>query len=430
MRNRPPNPRVQAIAAAAGLAAAKRLSSSGSLDRKRTVGGQPVKRSVLLFAAIMCLAGRAALGAAGDGAFGQFDPSDVNKPNTPTIWRAYSAVDPSMYSENLIVSTNIAISSDNGQTFSPLLVVNPGSDLVAPPDYTWVNEVATLVYDPADPDPNRIWKVIWDHHIVEHGQIEDTVMWLGVKAANVPNGVWSDETKLIAGSDYNPNNLFSPGTTQYALPASIRDCHAITEPGALTASDGFYLSVACVYSDTVGVTFCLPLIGNGSVCPNPNVRTATHSRIPLMKFTHSKNGNMVMSVIGNFPNSTADVPKFVSAYGAQYPELKSTIGFGAPDLVKAADGTTYLLVSPHNDNNYMGCAVFQVANLNTASIQRTSNGAPYLVKYIPGIPDTHRGACTYATNETASGVNLSQVEPDSFPTKPDLQIVETGIPLP
>src|ERR1700726_2834245 len=117
------------MTAAAGLAAAKRLSSSGSLDRKRTVGGQPVKRSVLLFAAIMCLAGRAALGAAGDGAFGQFDPSDVNKPNTPTIWRAYSAVDPSMYSENLIVSTNIAISSDNGQTFSPLLVVNPGSDL-------------------------------------------------------------------------------------------------------------------------------------------------------------------------------------------------------------------------------------------------------------------------------------------------------------
>src|SRR5207244_2312462 len=59
-------------------------------------------------AAATTSAGTAAAAVDSNGSLGQADPHDVDDPTATTgVWRAYSAVDPSSYANNLVVSTNI-----------------------------------------------------------------------------------------------------------------------------------------------------------------------------------------------------------------------------------------------------------------------------------------------------------------------------------
>jgi hypothetical protein len=346
-----------------------------------------------------------------NGSLGQGDPQDVDDPTASTgVWRTYSAIDPSTYANNLVVSTNIGYSSDNGQTFSLALELNPGSD-TSTSGSTWDNETSSLFSDLADPTANSSWKVIWDHHVTANGNVNLNAAWLGMRSTNVPNGTWSSEVKLLAGAPYDPHNSFSPGPTLYPLPSALGDCLYLTEPGTLTATNGFYMSLVC-YS--IG--------SNRSVVP----------RVALLQFTYPAGATKAtLSVKGTLLNSSSDVSRFVSLYGKQYPELQTTSGFTEPSLVTTS-GKTYLLASPITQNAQFGkhdagCAVFQVTNLSNAAILRTPNGAPQMIKYVQGPANTPRGACTYTPHDTGSGINFAEISPGS---SPPIQIVESLVQLP
>jgi len=177
----------------------------------------------------------------------------------------------------------------------------------------------------------------------------------------------------------------------------------LAEPGTLTASNGFYMSLTCVSS-------------SGAF------------RVALVQFTHSGSENPVLTVRGTLLNSGTDVTKFKNTYGSQYPELKTTIGFSETNLVTSG-GKTYLIATPGNSTTPvgLGCVVFEVTNLATAKILRTANGTPKLIKYVQGTPYTARGACTYATNDSASGIAMSHLDT----TNPvPVSITGTGVQLP
>ena len=345
-----------------------------------------------------------------NGSLGQADPHDVDDSTVVTgVWRAYSAVDPSSYANNLVVSTNIGYSSNNGQTFTTAIELNPGSD-TSTPGSTWDNETPSLFSDAADPNPNSFWKLIWDHHITANGNINLNSAWLGMRSANLPNGTWSSEVKLLAGAPYDPNNSFSPGPTLYSLPSALQDCLYLTEPGTLTATSGFYMALVCYSRSSSGVV----------------------PRVPLLQFTYPAGATQpTLSVKGTLLNNGTDVAKFANLYGRQYTELQTTSGFTEPSLVTTG-GKTYLLASPITQNTQFGkhdagCAVFQVTNLSTATILRTSNGTPQMIKYVQGPPNTPRGACTFTPHDTGSGINYCEVNPGG---SPPLQIVESLVQLP
>jgi len=247
-----------------------------------------------------------------------------------------------------------------------------------------------LIYDPSEPNTNAIWKVIWDHHVENASLLDNrdwTRGWIALKGANVPFPAsgWSAEIKLFAGSIYNPNNNFSPGNCTYSLLSQISDCLVITEPGALSAVDGFYLAFHCQYG------FNLPDV-----------------RIPLTKFVH-QGSSLIWEYKGNFLNGT-DAALVVNYYSQVIPELSLSIGFDAPDLF-SVNGSTFLLVSPFDSNStYRGCLLFQVYAIDNATLYRYPDGTPKIVLYVPGIPNSFRGACTFSSQSNGSGIVLSQLD--------------------
>lgn len=345
------------------------------------------------------------LAAIGDGQLGKFDASNQDDPALPNrIWRAYSVVDQSpSWPANLLVSTRTAYSDDNGTSFIDLGLINPAADLPYP-NLSWSHEVPTIVFDPSDPDNNADWKLIWHRILLNNGIRDFEHSWLGIKGTALPIGPWSSELKLMAGTLYNPNDMFNPEPRFplfYPLPTELSDCLVITEPGTLAALDGFYMAFHCA-------------TGNQMV----------NTRMPLVKFRHPLGGGTVLEVKGTLL-SPADASLFAQEYGDTYPELQGTVAFSAPSMFEK-NGAKYLIATPVSTTVYMGCAVFKITNLETASIQR-NNGIPRMLKYIQGTVGTTRGACTYTEASTGSGVVLSQFvagAPQPF------TLINTGIQIP
>jgi len=372
-----------------------------------------VKRSVLALALSTSIAAFSAAphaeAAVGDGVYGRFDAAVQDSGGASSrIWMAFSVVDPSpTWSANTaLVSTKLGYSDDKGATYIDSGLLNPAEDL---PDQglSWINEVPTLVNDSSDPDPNARWKLVWVRYLMNNGTGDFARSWLAMRSAASPTGPWSAETKLIAGAIYDPNDPMNvePRNPTYALPSSLADCVVVSEPGSLKVSDGFYLSLHCVTSGDIATT-----------------RTA------LMKFEHRKRGPTVLEVKGSLLTPD-DARRFAIKYASQYPELADTVAFSATSLF-TKNGVTYLLATPtKSTGGYMGCAVFQVTNLETASIARASTGDPQLLKYISGTPNTHRGACTYSAASTGGGVVLSQLDMSS-PTYQFFNLVNTGVQVP
>lgn len=336
--------------------------------------------AVLLSCGLLTFSGLAFAG----GQKGSFDPSDINEPNSAGgVWRAYSAVDNTIWSSNPgKVSTVIAYSSNKGSTFSDSVVVTQGVDL-GTSQWTQQSETPSLVYDSSDPGGAH-YKVIATRFIQKSGNNDPTTMYLGMKGASNPASGWSSEVILLAGSIYvnaNPTNLpvlSLSGTT-------AADCDIIQEPATLSHSSGFYLAFACH-------------------------STAGNHRVHLVKILHS-GSNYVLQDKGSLV-SMADANMFKATYSGTYPELQAQADLGGgPHLYTDANGITYLLVSPvKNDGvgSYMGCAVFKVNNLEPASIARNPDNSPRMLTYIQGTPNTMRGACSYAPHDRNIGISYDQ----------------------
>ncbi len=340
--------------------------------------------------------------AAGDGVLGKFDAQHLDDASLPArVWRSHSTVDPSsIASTSWLVSTNIAMSDNNGATFTDLGVVNAGFD-VASSTISWLNEVSALFFDPSAESASRS-KIVWHRYMVDNGQPNWANSWIAMKTASVPIGPWSSEVKLLAGSLYNPNDPLNPDPKipLFSLPPNMADCLVLTEPGILYVSSGFYMSTLC------------------------RVANLGQSRIPLVKFSHPTPTTTTLAYKGNLLGAN-DAALFANRYGTQYPELANTYYFDGTSMFTKSN-VTYLLASPvDSTGKYLGCALFKITNIETASIQR-SGGKPTMLKYIPGIAGTHRGACTYTTKSTGSGVVISQISTTGQP----FTLVNTGVQLP
>ena len=339
---------------------------------------------------------------------GIFDPAPVND-GSGTLWMSFSVVDSSSNDPILPhISTRIASSTDDGLTWNADSVLpNTPSDLQVPDGSggtlwaTWHFEVSRLAYDANAVDPNQRWKMFWHRYLeanvggtgtrlFEHG-------WIGASTAPSPTGPWSPERKLFVGAGYDTNNNSTIGIPEYDLAAlfpstsDLGSCIAFTEPGIITNSSGVYISLKCATS------------GSGKVV--------------LIKCDNELTSNSC-TYIGDFIDDSE---------AAQFaPAGQSFSGFSATELI-VSPTKTYLMLTPTESPGeiYRGCLVFEVEDLDSATLARSSN-VPALTQRIEGVAGSFNGACGYVEGMSASGVIYSEHND----TAPQFRLFASKIRLP
>jgi hypothetical protein len=319
---------------------------------------------------------------AGVGQLGIFDPSLQQDSGTRRLVMSYSAVEPSAMwpSQNTQINTRMAHSDDGGTTWNDDGTVNQAVDVALPltPPLdagTWVHEVSRVVHDPFAPVGEQ-WLLFWHRYLeinnvrhFEHG-------WIGLRTASAPTpvGGWSAERKLFAGTLYDSGNnvtIGPPEVSLSALHADLANCAVPTEPGALATANALYVSLYCAAVDV------------------------TQGRQVLLRKLRS-NGNW--EYVGTLTDNANDA------------QLLGYDGFSATELM-AQGGKNYLMVSPENGTTYRGCLVFEIADLDTATLVR-SGGQPVIVARINEKTGGFRGACGYEPT-SASGIMYSEAFSDN-----------------
>jgi len=322
---------------------------------------------------------------------GIFDPSPRHD-GSGNLWMSYSTVNYSGNDAALTeVRTRVASSTDGGSTWTDA-GVDPNNN--SNPDFqltvsgitywaSWHYEVSSLLYDPYDADTAKRWKMLWHRMAyVESGGNSNLSIdnsWIGLSTASAPNGAWSAERKMFAGSIYAAaaNTVIgAPEIQLNMLHTSLNSCIAFTEPSMLAKSDGIYISLNCL-----GLT------------PSQVVT----SKIVGVKCNRTFT---TCSYLGDFLQGTE---------AAQFSQSGQALtGFSATELVSAG-GNDYLIVTPTEppSDSYRGCLAFRISDLATATLVR-SNGTPSLIKRIYGTSGSFNGACGYDTNATGSGIIYSE----------------------
>ncbi len=312
---------------------------------------------------------------------GIFDPSLAEDPDNDRIWMAYSEVSTSTaIQENGAISTRLAYSNDKGATWTDAgLVINPAADSTGAdaPDGlsgTWVHEVSALVHDPGAPQDER-WKIAWHRYLWVDGDRRFEHGWIATRTAPAPEGPWSDEVKLFTGSLYDVANddlTGAPLVRLDELDDDLQGCLAFTEPGLLATADALYMSLSCATG------------GDGGVV--------------LLRWSHPDGP-------WEYRGTLLDDATDGDAFGYD--------GFTASELVQDS-GKTYLIATPRQGDNYRGCMVFEVEDLDAAALRR-SEGKPDAVLTVSGSDGSFNGACGYTGAATVSGVIYGEVFPLGTP---------------
>jgi hypothetical protein len=340
------------------------------------------------------IAGGAAAG------LGIFDPSLVYPRGAPTGAMAYSAVNAPGD-----ISTAVAVSSDNGQSWrgaasvnraTPLSVSVPATSMRCPGgtcNGTLVHEVPSLIEDTSDPDGTRRWKVfVHSYLVLSSGALAYDLGYLGLFTAPTPDGPWADEGKALGWLSESSFSSDGAHTLASTLPA-LNDCVAFTEPGALVTDAGTLdLALGCAY--TAG--------------------GAAHLRIVLLTSTdHARSFGYVAPLLED-----ADAAFFGS-------------DVNAADLFVASE-KTYLSVTSSGPtalgfDGYRGCAILQLTATGDA-VERTDAGAPVVCRTLDGPGQPFAGACTYAEGATAVGYLLPQLGLDGGAL--EFRIFSSGVSAP
>jgi polyhydroxybutyrate depolymerase len=318
--------------------------------------------------ALVCVALAASSGAAsprtitfpGIGARGVFDPS--LEAAGDRIWMSYSAVeepaDTPCASTIERVETRLAYSDDHGSTWTDAGLVNAAQPLCLPAPASVgvrVNEVSTLVRDPAAPAAAR-WKLLWHHYLwvrdsrqgnrrFEHG-------WIGLREASTPGGLArAPERKLFVGSAYEAvdDPVAGPPLVRLdRLHSALAGCLAFTEPGALATRRGLYVALRCVSPRTQK----LVLLERGARW--------------------------------RYVGTIAD-------------------DLTAPELF-LSKGRAYLIATALDAGRYDGCRLSSI-DLSTGSLGR-------LLIEVSGTPGSFNGACGWEPTASSGGILLSEVRAD------------------
>lgn len=326
----------------------------------------------------------------GDGALGQFDPAHCDDPVLPCrVWRAHSVVDVSPAYGLGAISTRMAVSDDYGAAFTDVGLVNASEDL--PDGLASNHEVPSLAYCAGETLP---WKLVTFHVHNNMAMPGDSLKrhdyslaWIGLREAQTPLGPWSPEAILLAGSIYN-------ATRKRGYARFESDALVVSEPALLACQGGFWMA----YQANVS--------GN-----------AADMQLRLCKIT---NGLAVKEDKGVF-FSASDIFWLRAAYGGAFPLLNAAVAMTAPCLF-TKNGATWLLATPIDANyRYLGIAIFKVASLEQARLERRL-WWPKLYAFI-GTGD-FCGAGAYSARSTGSGICLSNL---SLAQSPMFQIVNTGL---
>ncbi len=323
----------------------------------------------------------------GIGDQGIFDPSLARDSGSSRIWMSYSEVDNSSWpggsdpAYNHLIHTRMAFSDDAGATWSDAgILVNTSEDVVIPiddgtgtmvdHDGTWVHEVSALVFDPDDPDPDTRWKLFWHHYLWLDGLRLFQHGWIAMKTAPSPTGPWSAERKLFVGSIYDTASDAMIGSPEVHLDLTHGDlgsCLAFSEPGALAAGGALYLAL---------------LGAEGS---------SQNGRIILLR---SADHGLTWTYRGTLLLNSADGP----GLGCH--------GFSAPALFERG-GRYFLIATPQVNDWYSGTSVFEISDLDTASLVR-DGGIPRVITRVDGTAGSFNGAAGYIPEATGSGVIYSE----------------------
>lgn len=329
----------------------------------------------------------------GVGPLGIFDASIAAAPGSNRVWMSYSSVEPSYrWSSDHphTVSTRLAFSDDRGASWIDAnLWINRSEDVTeavageqcgAKP-CTWNFEVSRLVYDEGAV-PTERWKLFYHRYLMVNGDRDFRIGWIAMKQAADPVALArSPEVVLLAGS------LFKQAGASPLV--STQECLALSEPGAIARGQDLFLALFCAKGRHMS---------SGSI---------------LLYQLHHPDGRWTLA--GTLLDNREDSAR-LRARGIP------AEGFSAPELFSFR-GRTILAVTPTKDNfpEYRGCYLFEVQDLPAARILSDERG-PRPLRTLAGA--SHNGACAYAEEAPASGLILSELQPDATAV---FRLYRTGI---
>ena len=81
-------------------------------------------------------------------------------------------------------------------------------------------------------------------------------------------------------------------------------------------------------------------------------------------------------------------------------------GFSAPSIYEK-NGTYYLIITPQISDKYLGTLIFEIIDLEGATLKRTS-GVPDIIDSVWGTEGSHNGASGYISEASGSGLLYSE----------------------
>lgn len=316
---------------------------------------------------------------------GIFDPSFIYPADASTGAMAYSAVP-----DQTTIRTHVALSSDHGATWTLAVEANaPEAATVASSNQTecpggscsgnFISEVPSLVDDADDPDATRRWKLFSHRYLCgPQAQLHYTIGTIAMQTAPAPAGPWTAPQKLLGWS--NPDCSYSSTGVVANVNAfpSMKDCLAVTEPGAMWRPGAIDLALGCLVASGGSVT----------------------SRIELVRSPdHGASWQSVGTMLRPGDASCVD--------GA------SATGVNAADLF-VAGGREYLSATPASGGaggGYEGCLVFPVPDPDAGAVARNVAGAAVVVRGIAPAPAQFAGACTFAEGAGGYALDVGFISP-------------------
>jgi hypothetical protein len=313
---------------------------------------------------------------------GYGDPSLEYDPATSTLWMSYSWLDvlvtnpgPSQQID-FGVRTHLAKSTDAGASFTFVQATNNVTAVTHPDSGAsgWAShEVSTLLRE----GPNS-WQTMWLTYFDPTGPPPFIDVYYERATGTAPDAVGAP-TPWVRGTATSPS-----WDAEHNLSAEIpqlADCVAFTEPALFAYGGITYLATNCV-------------VFSGGV------RQDAQERLVLLR--QEANG---YSFVGNL----LDGADAVDAGGTRIEQA---------DIALSKTGEILLIGTPIQaaEPNHLGCLVFEITDITTASVLRDANGDAVQLAKITGEDDTiGPGLCTYdAASETGILMVLHIFDPSPF----------------
>lgn len=350
-----------------------------------------------------------------DSEMGLIDPSVEYAADARVGYMTYTAV-PSPVQAHI----SIASSEDNGASWhyvgdvtppAPPITITTTDDSVCGSSScsgTFAQESSSLVIDPLDPDPDRLFKVFAHTYFYSLESPEDEeatkfdLGYIALYTASSAKGPW-EETALFGWPSSSPISNASVAYDIAVDPAlsDLADCLIVGEPGAVVRPSGAIdLALSCV-----------------------SVHEGGEATIDI-RLLRSDDHGVTWTFVGSLLT-----PEDAQVLGAVSHQINGA------DLF-FADGAYHLIATPiglvssgdQEWEGYRGCVVVAIDDLDAAQVSRCE-GKPIVEASYLGQPGQFVGACSSDAGATASGM-LIPVPDLTFSSSDIWQLFASGTPIP